>query len=254
MWVFGFLIGAFVLYLFLKLFSYYAENDRRYNLIQEKIEKSARLPSSFYLPEFPFGNFPQVFPPQRMTPVISPKNLWNNANEDSLFDLMNEHYKTFGRSEYFFFEYLEKHFKDEISHNESIMKGYKPDFVYSNVSKKIFIDIEIDEPYSFVNNEPLHYLGNIKDKDRNRVFLESGWAIVRFSEEQVLTQPIECCKLIAEIIEKLEDDHRYYQSKFRDGLLNIKHHRIWSNDEAKNMSLIKYRDLHWKNRVRLPKV
>lgn len=66
---------------------------------------------------------------------------------------------------------------------------YEPDLAYIDEARGIFIDIEVDEPYTFARRMPTHVKGN--DDERNRQVIEAGWVVLRFSEQQALTMP-EC--------------------------------------------------------------
>ena len=82
---------------------------------------------------------------------------------------------------------------------------YEPDLVYINKEKGIYIDIEIDEPYSG-GHHPTHYItsdGTHKDHRRNETFRNAGWYVVRFTEQQMFCQTAECMKLLFELLVNL---------------------------------------------------
>lgn len=54
------------------------------------------------------------------------------------------------------------------------------------------------------NGKPIHYLDS--DLKRDKVFLSYGWFIIRFSEKQIVTNPIGCCKSISNFLNSI-----YYQ-------------------------------------------
>jgi hypothetical protein len=108
-----------------------------------------------------------------------------------------------GRSETYFDYKLDKYFRGFIKKNVSLSgasdrRRYKPDYIFYDDKRNIFIDIEVDEPYVFFRNIPVHYQG--KDEKRNAYFLSKGWDVIRFTEEQVINQPIACCKFISQHI------------------------------------------------------
>ena len=86
---------------------------------------------------------------------------------------------------------------------------YSPDFIFKSQKTGMHIDIEIDEPYSLKTKEIFHAYDDLKDGRRNRYFLEKGWFIVRFAEEQIIKSPEACCFLISELIEKITGDDGY---------------------------------------------
>lgn len=111
-----------------------------------------------------------------------------------------------GWSEPNFQEYLEHFFPEKIHTGETIYRNetkqfpYTPDFIYVDPAIGLHVDIEIDEPYAYLNRKPTHYIGHEKDETQNQAILSREWIIVRFSEEQVIRWPESCCKTIAEAI------------------------------------------------------
>ena len=77
---------------------------------------------------------------------------------------------------------------------------YEPDLVYRDA--KVLVDIEIDEPYSG-SGYPTHYLkadGSNVDDERNKRFLEAGWYVVRFSEQQMFCHTKACMKEVFKLL------------------------------------------------------
>lgn len=71
---------------------------------------------------------------------------------------------------------------------------YYPDFIYKCDEYGIIIDIEIDEPYTLETRRPIHIVHY--DKERNDFFVLNHWAVVRFSEQQILQNLDECLELL----------------------------------------------------------
>ena len=122
-----------------------------------------------------------------------------------------------GKSHKFFLNHLIHHFGSKLNNSKGILESltylnnyftnkptffnpYVSDFAYVNDEIGLVLLIEIDEPYTLQNKEPIH----LNDNDRNTFFLELNWVIIRFSEEQVLVYANECCNLISELILKFE--------------------------------------------------
>lgn len=119
-----------------------------------------------------------------------------------------------GASESGFYPHLRAWFGENYIHENSFLsihyssnKKYYPDFAFIDFDSKLFIDIEIDEPYSFFDKKPIHCKGVVginsrkaDDAERNKYFLENIWIVIRFSEKQVIQYPEECCKVIAKTI------------------------------------------------------
>jgi len=107
-----------------------------------------------------------------------------------------------------------------------------PDFIYADEEKKIFIAIEIDEPYSINNNHefiPIHYKGS--DDNRNKGLLAIGWSIIRFAEEQIARNPSECAKFIEQYINGKD-------------INEIEAIVCWSKEEAEKMIERKFRNTY----------
>lgn len=117
---------------------------------------------------------------------------------------------------------------------------YTADFTYVDSSLKLYIDIELDEPYAYNTKEPTHYLGARKDDNRNNFFLGKGWLVVRFSEEQVVRHPKSCCKTVAQAITSVLGDDSVL-NQFAN-VSNLQTMRRWTQSEAEDMAASNYRD------------
>lgn len=152
-----------------------------------------------------------------------------------------------GKCEVYFYNILKNKFGDKIVRNSVIDffksgRAYIPDLIYADTKNNIFIDIEIDEPYSFENKEPIHYLRNSvhSDDDRDKYFLENYWIIIRFSEMQIIQNNLECINTIELVLKGIEE--QYIVNK--DTLLNnrIQIHSCWNYSDAKKMALENFRN------------
>lgn len=117
---------------------------------------------------------------------------------------------------------------------------YIPDFAYIDSQLNLHIDVEIDEPYTINTRQPLHYLGCLKDQQRNQFFLEQGWVVIRFSEAQVVKSPASCCKAIAATIASITGYSAIMHS-FRE-VSTLKPERRWTQVEAQQMAETTYRE------------
>jgi very-short-patch-repair endonuclease len=118
--------------------------------------------------------------------------------------------------------------------NIECQQPYVPDFAYIDPALNLHIDIEIDEPYTYDTRQPIHYLGSKKDQQRNQYFLDQGWLIIRFSEEQVVRSPASCCKAIASAIATLLGDSTML-NPFRQ-VPTLKPQKRWTQAEAQSMA------------------
>ncbi len=124
--------------------------------------------------------------------------------------------------------------------NPKLQQPYVPDFAYIDQSLNLHIDIEIDEPYAYGTRKPIHYLDSTKDQQRNQYFLDQGWLIIRFSEEQVVRSPASCCKAVASAIATLLGDSAMLHP-FRQ-VPTLKPQKRWTEAEAQVMAEQAYRE------------
>ena len=138
-----------------------------------------------------------------------------------------------GILENYFFDYLRSEFKLMISDLIEAEFGEIrriPDLTYIDEKNRIFIAIEIDEPYTLNLNQefiPTHYLKF--DYNRNNLFISFGWIIIRFAEEQIAKNPNECIKYISSFINK--------ETIIFPNLINI-----WTQEESLKMIKERYRN------------
>lgn len=88
---------------------------------------------------------------------------------------------------------------------------FYPDIIAIDESSRLVFDIEIDEPYSFAQRKPIHYVCHLeetveyyymkREHFRNICLTAKGMVVVRFAEEQVIKYPQGCLDLINKIIE-----------------------------------------------------
>ena len=159
-----------------------------------------------------------------------------------------------GKMENFFLEVLQKYFgtsikkdyvveifeyREDIYGDTKKKNAYCPDFIFEHSLSDLCIDIEIDEPYN--QNDTLHAISDLQDYDRNKYFMEKGWVIIRFSEEQIKNVPLSCCKEIAKLIKIITND-----TTFSNMLINIPdlyRHRKWDYEDIPKLRALNYRNL-----------
>lgn len=118
-----------------------------------------------------------------------------------------------GYKENEFFNQLKQCIVDiEITNNVHMVipnfnKPYEPDIVLFDKCLKLYIDIEIDEPYDGYYRYPTHYINpedEVKqDNIRDLFFTESGWIVIRFTEKQVHCQGYECIDYIKNVLHSI---------------------------------------------------
>lgn len=123
----------------------------------------------------------------------------SESNRKSIFkslEILEDEEIKKGVTEDFYYKFLVAY-----SHYK-VYKSIKFSFYYPDLillKNNLVIAIEIDEPYSFDSKEPIHYEDS--DKARDNYFVNSGFILIRFTENQILTHPEECLELINEIVE-----------------------------------------------------
>lgn len=154
-----------------------------------------------------------------------------------------------GNSEFMFYKKLLNRFgSNNIFLGNHSLYGYYPDILYIDEATKVYIDIEVDEPYSFETNEPIHYVHIYKDideklkledvnKERDKAFQKYGWTVIRFSENQVLKSVDYCCDIINHIINYWALNPSDYN--LEKSLISV--HKRWTKDEAIKMAAEKSR-------------
>jgi hypothetical protein len=149
-----------------------------------------------------------------------------------------------GASEPDFAKYLQKYFGTILkpSYTFSIPNSdlvYSADFCLVLPSGLSFC-IEIDEPYVYKTGEPHHCIDQGKDNQRDKFFSAGNWVTIRFSEKQIVLQPVACCFLIATTVDRLTGNSQF-TSQFEDGTKAPHLDPRWTIAEAQAMANTKYR-------------
>lgn len=142
-----------------------------------------------------------------------------------------------------FGEILEKYFAPHIYSQQELpplnhQNAYTSDFLFVEPNTKLHIDIEIDEPFSFATNTPIHYVG--KDDYRNKCFVEANWIVLRFAEEQVSSQPLRCLRVLSNVISKYTFNDSWLPI-FKD-VEKLTPVWQWTEGKSKKLSKNKYRN------------
>ncbi|MEG4070675.1 hypothetical protein QUA42_25590 [Microcoleus sp. Pol11C2] len=143
-----------------------------------------------------------------------------------------------------FYKNLQQLFQDKIYNNLIIQKShsYQPyciEISYFDKLTNLRIDITIDKPYHYETGEPKNYEVLVQENQRHQLFLEKGWIVIRFAEEQVVCWPQSCCRVIAEVINQI------IGTPIPDELTTVETLRPiqqWNEFEARQMAQERYRD------------
>ncbi|WP_225037310.1 endonuclease domain-containing protein [Winogradskyella sp. SM1960] len=130
-----------------------------------------------------------------------------------------------GKTELMFLNHLINEFGSQVKVDTFIHPyKYQPDFVFICDSTNLHIDIEIDEPYSFQEKKAIHYKES-SDDERNENFLNENWCVIRFSEKQIITEPLNCINVIKSVVSSLKNKEADFQ-------FNITKDKRWSYEES----------------------
>lgn len=172
------------------------------------------------------------------------KDIFLKATRPEIVCLTNK-----GITEDFFHDYLVKYFNDlQIKTNLTIKQYNKnlmiPDFIIFDQKNNLYIDIEIDEPYTYQTREPIHYYEEESkshiDGYRNYFFTTNNWVVIRFAEEQITDYPNQCCYFISTILQSLTNGKRSILSTFENKTL--KEIKCWTKEMSLAMEKSKYRE------------
>jgi hypothetical protein len=137
---------------------------------------------------------------------------------------------------------LERYFKGNISVLRYLGENNRiPDFAYVDRARNIFIDIEIDEPYtprqyprSNGTLKETHCIDQNHYDERDREWVHSDWFVIHFSERQVIAQGQSCCKTIARLISDLTGDTTILQPFMN--VPDLISEPRWTMEEAREMA------------------
>ena len=131
-----------------------------------------------------------------------------------------------GKSELFFLKYLYNQFGKNIKIDLGfeMSKSFSPDFVLFDDYLGIYVDIEIDEPYTLESGEAIHH-ERTRDSSRNQFFLNYSWIVIRFSERQIIESPLMCVDFIQDTLYAVRKKNSIVESK-------INSEPCWTYEEA----------------------
>ncbi|MBO3458423.1 endonuclease domain-containing protein [Aetokthonos hydrillicola Thurmond2011] len=147
-----------------------------------------------------------------------------------------------GASEEQFGKVLRLYFSDWVRAQQEMLPDghehpYTADFLIVEPITGLHLDIEVDESHCFSTGEPTHFIGD--DDYRNKCFVEAGWVVIRFAEEQVVSQPTRCCRFIANVLAKVTGNTGITQ-QFAN-VLPVTPMKQWSRPQAASLKKKKYR-------------
>lgn len=167
-------------------------------------------------------------------------SIQNNFSVPSMESIQIDNNPKNGALELFFYKKLLKKFPLYVKRDIKVGR-YFPDIavVINNIC---YIDVEIDEPYSFDEKSPIHYIGS-SDVERDMFFTEAGWYVVRFSEFQIKQDCEDCVAFIENLICFLQENKASYLNNVK--LIQKKIiSKKWSYEEAEIMIQENWRKMY----------
>lgn len=149
-----------------------------------------------------------------------------------------------GVSESYFLIYLQEYFKNNVYTQYCIVDEnfegipYSPDFLVIDPQFKIYLDIEIDEPYIGNNGSPIHFTGG-NDEYRNDFFLKNRWVVIRFAEIQIIKHPRQCCEIIQATIDSIKSNNPIDEKSIKNKIENFS---SWNKEEANRLAYTRFRN------------
>lgn len=114
-------------------------------------------------------------------------------------------------------------------------KYYYPDIAI--IIENLYIDVEIDEPFTMDSKLPIHCIGS--DDYRNYYLASNGWEIIRFSEQQIVEHTDKCLETIKNTINSILNGT--YDNPVADPSGSWITNR-WDETSAKNMMKNRFRE------------
>ena len=139
-------------------------------------------------------------------------------------------------------------FHDDLSLNVAGHR-FEPDLAYIDAGRGIFIDIEVDEPYTMGRCVPTHTIGS--DDQRNQLFIQAGWTVLRFSERQCIATPKSVLRTVVDLVCQM--DQLVEMPKALADIAPIELDPRWDFDSAKQLARQRYRDPYLEKHVPLYK-
>ena len=123
-----------------------------------------------------------------------------------------------------------------------------PDYMLVFENKNFAIAVEIDIPYSLDTREPEDYFNVVDNgtvfsfQEENNILLDKGWCVIRFSEKQIVDQPLQCCKLISEIAGIFIGDDFSDILELDKKSDNVVRENFWSLEQCKFYAVHNFRE------------
>jgi hypothetical protein len=114
-----------------------------------------------------------------------------------------------------------------------------PDFLIYIPQYNFHLAIEIDEPYTeSENGEEIHHRdknggGFNKDFKNEEYYSNAFWFVIRFSEDQIIQSPDECCFEIYRFINSVYPEFKITNFDMNKAKIDITH-KVWTFEDCKS--------------------
>lgn len=215
------------------------QNEKSQIIVEEEPQKEEKkgIKQITYKPSTAFNqDNPYVYPvvkfPKENSPIKFPKNGRSNKigyKEDDFYILLMNYFST---------DY--KVFNDKHIPQQNNLRPYEPDFIIVKETNrdKIFINIEIDEPYEGLSKTPTHIIN--QDIYRDLFFTNRGYIVIRFTERQIHLAPLACCSYIADVIKSI--DATFKCEPLEAAKNTLEKEEQWDGLQAKKWAFSRYRE------------
>lgn len=221
---------------------YLADHNKKFNDLEKHYNNQKEVESLM--------DYPKLFTPQ----------LYDKFSRKEFVDKEILHHKVdskaqniVGISEKYFQKYIEDSFKDKyipgaVLPSKGRGSAIVPDFLLFDRDNNIYLDIEIDEPYVWKENIITHFIG--ADFDRDFSVTQANWFILKFTEEQIIVNPLKAIKIIDETfshIQKLSSGEQSNFSNYYPGFIT----KAWTKEDCTRMMVENYRSTYLKKQIDL---
>ncbi len=208
-------------------------------LLDKRLPPFENTPSAvpYTLTDGPQSHYPQLLAPQLGTPITRPSrgSSYKRGVGDMWVAVQVEALQLNG-------------FHDDLSLNVAGHR-FEPDLAYIDAERGIFIDIEVDEPYTMGRCVPTHTIGN--DDQRNHHFTQAGWTVLRFSERQCIETPKSVLRTVADVVRQMDPTAEMPEALA--DVAPVEPDPRWDHDSARQLAQQRYRDPYLEQHVPLYK-
>jgi hypothetical protein len=221
---------------------YLADHNKKFNDFEKHFNHQKKVESLMDYPKF---FTPQLYDKSVRKEFVDKEILTHKVDAKAQ--------NVVGISEKYFQNYIENVFKDKyivggVLPSKGNGNSIVPDFLLFDKLNNIYLDIEIDEPYVWKENIITHFIG--ADFDRDFIVTQANWFILKFTEEQIITNPLKAIEVIKDTFSHIQNLSSGEISNFCNTYdsFSIK---AWSKEDCTRMMIDNYRETYLKKYLEL---